>query len=407
MIKFLKYVRGYLRIRIWGFSPERFMNLCSNKGILLWDIVREGDVYYMNIGLRGFRELKPIMKKTGTRVAILEKYGLPFFLPRLVKRKIFVLGLILAIAFWMISSFFIWDIRLNGNYQITRDVFDTFLKENHVTIGMRKDDLDIEELEKQIRRKFPQVTWASARLDGIRLEIDIKENDAPIIVEDRESEQGMDLVAEFDGTVVSMIVRSGVPVVSIGDSVEKGTVLVEGKVPVYNEDATVREYQYVDADADIMLEHTRDFTARLPFDHVEKVYTGREKTGYYLKLGDKTCRLPQEQPFLVYDSLFRESRPLMFEKLNISIYWGEVTHREYQNTEYMYTAEEAKEVLSQKLIEFLTELDEKGVQIIEKNVRIDTESDSWVLQGEFLVQELVGLKEETAKTDAGEVKTDE
>lgn len=407
MIKFLKYVRGYLRIRIWGFSPERFMNLCSNKGILLWDIVREGDVYYMNIGLRGFRELKPILKKTGTRVAILEKYGLPFFLPRLVKRKIFVLGLILAIAFWMISSLFIWDIRLNGNYQITRDVFDTFLKENHVTIGMRKDALDIEELEKQIRRKFPQVTWASARLDGIRLEIDIKENDAPIIVEDRESEQGMDLVAEFDGTVVSMIVRSGVPVVSIGDSVEKGTVLVEGKVPVYNEDATVREYQYVDADADIMLEHTRDFTARLPFDHVEKVYTGREKTGYYLKLGDRTCRLPQEQPFLVYDSLFRESRPLMFEKLDISIYWGEVTHREYQNTEYMYTAEEAKEVLSQKLIEFLTELDEKGVQIIEKNVRIDTESDSWVLQGEFLVQELVGLKEETAKTDAGEVKTDE
>ena len=84
MIKFLKYVRGYLRIRIWGFSPERFMNLCSNKGILLWDIVREGDVYYMNIGLRGFRELKPILKKTGTRVAILEKYGLPFFMSKML-----------------------------------------------------------------------------------------------------------------------------------------------------------------------------------------------------------------------------------------------------------------------------------------------------------------------------------
>ena len=72
MIQFLKYIRGYLRIRIWGFSPERFMNLCSNKGILLWDIVREGDIYYMCIHLKSFRELKPILKKTGTRVAILE-----------------------------------------------------------------------------------------------------------------------------------------------------------------------------------------------------------------------------------------------------------------------------------------------------------------------------------------------
>ena len=73
MIRFLKYMKGYLRVRVWGFSPERFMNLCSNKGILLWDIVREGDVYYMNITLKGFWELRPIVKKTATRVAILQR----------------------------------------------------------------------------------------------------------------------------------------------------------------------------------------------------------------------------------------------------------------------------------------------------------------------------------------------
>ena len=157
MIKFLKYMKGYLRIRIWGFSPERFMNLCSNKGVLLWDIVREGDVYYMNISLKGFWELRPILRKTGTRVAVLERYGLPFFLPRLLKRKVFVLGFLLAIAFWTLSSFYIWDIELSGNYQITEDIFESFLKANAVTVGMRRDSLDIEELEKEIRRTFPQM----------------------------------------------------------------------------------------------------------------------------------------------------------------------------------------------------------------------------------------------------------
>ncbi len=404
MIRFLKYMKGYLRVRVWGFSPERFMNLCSNKGILLWDIVREGDVYYMNITLKGFWELRPIVKKTGTRVAILERYGLPFFLPKLLKRKMFVAGLFLTIAFWLVSSLFIWDIKLNGNYQITEDVFRSFLKQNQVRIGMRQDELDIEELEKQIRRQFPQITWASARLEGTRLLIDIKENDAPLTTDKPETTPGTDLVAEYDGRIVSIIVRNGVPKVGIDDMVEKGAILVEGKVPVYNEDTTLREYQYVDADADILLEHGMDFMASLPLNHTEKKYTGREKSSHYIKLGDRSWSLPQDRPFLVYDSVIRESRPLMLERLSVPAFWGTVTYREYQNVEYKYTEEEAKAHLNQKLMDFLAELEEKGVQIIEKDVRIERNADVWVLTGEFLVQEPVGKSTETERIEAGETE---
>lgn len=401
MIEFLKYMKGYLRIRVWGFSPERFMNLCSNKGILLWNIVREGDVYYMNINLKGFRSLRPIVRKTGTRVVILERYGLPFFLPKLLRRKVFVAGLFLAVAFWMWSSFYIWDIELEGNYQITTDVFESFLKDNQVTIGTRKEQLDIEELEKEIRREFPQITWASARLSGTKLIIAIKENDAPILAESGETQAaaGRDLVSEYDGTVVSIVVRSGVPLVKAGDVVEKGTVLVDGKVPVYNEDATVREYYLVDADADIILEHTRNFSARLAFDYIKKEYTGRERKSYYLRIGEKELKLPSEDSFLVQDSLIRESRPVLFEKLSIPIYLGSRTDREYQNVEYEYTLEEAKAALAEKLSAFLVSLEEKGVQIIEKDVKIDTNSGSWVISGEFLVREPVGKSADTVMPD--------
>jgi len=404
MIELLKYMRGYLRIRVTGFSPERFMNLCSNRGILLWDIVRDGDVYYMCINLRGFWELRPIVKKTGTRVAVLKRYGLPFFLPELFRRKVFVAGLFLAVGFWMLSSLFIWDIRLEGNYQITEDVFDSFLEEQQVRVGMRRKDLDIEALEKEIRKKFPQITWASAKLNGTKLQIDIKENDAPIIVEKPEIEEGKDLVAEYGGTVVAMIVRSGVPKVSIGDTVEQGTILVEGRVPIYNEDATVREYQYVNADADIWLEHTTVFNTSLAFDYIEKTYTGREEKSYYLKLGGKSYKLPQERPFQVYDSLIRESRPTVFEKLNIPIFWGCVTNREYQNIEHIYTVDEAKVILNQKLMDFLASLEEKGVQIIEKNVKIDVDDSAWVVTGEFLVHEPAGIWAETERME--EIQTE-
>lgn len=407
MIEFLKYIRGYLRICVSGFSPERFMNLCSNKGILLWKIVREGDVYYMNINLKGFRALRPIVRKTGTRVAILERYGLPFFLPKLLKRKVFVGGLLFAVAFWMWSSLFIWDIELSGNYQITDDMFQSFLKENDVIVGMKKGELDIETLEKEIRRSFPKVTWASARLSGTKLLIDIKENDAPIITEQEEKQPGSNLVSPYAGTVVSIIVRSGVPMVAVGDTIEAGTVLVDGRVPIYNDDATVKEYIYVDADADIILEHTREFSDRLPFDYIKKEYTGREKTKFYLRVGDNQLRIPQDRPFLVYDSVIRESRPLFFEKLSIPVYKGSCTYREYRNVEYKYSQEEAREQLEEKLITFLASLEEKGVQIIEKDVKIESSDNFWILSGLFLVREPVGDSVAVEKIIIGEKEIDE
>lgn len=407
MVEFLKYVRGYLRIRVSGFSPERFMNLCSNKGILLWKIEREGDVYYMNIHLDGFRALRPIVRKTGTKVAVLERCGLPFFLPKLFRRKAFIGGLMLAVAFWMISSLFIWDIQTAGNYRITDDVFHAFLREQQVTVGMKKSGLDIGALEKEIRRTFPEITWASARLSGTKLLIEIKENDAPIITQQAAAEMGSELVTDYDGTIVAIIVRSGVPMVKVGDAVAKGDVLVAGNVPVYNEDATVREYLYVDADADIWLEHAMSFSARLPFDYIQKEYTGRTKKRFYLRIGNHEWKMPQERPFLVYDSLIRESRPLVFEKLSIPVYQGSYTYREYKNVEHEYTLEQAETMLSEKLRTFLASLEEKGVQIIEKDVKIDTNGGSWVISGQFTVRETVGRSVLIEKSVIGETEVDE
>lgn len=79
MTEWVKRLQGYVKIRVWGFAPQRFINLCSNKGILLWNIEKQEDVYTMCIGLRSFYELRPIARKTKVRVVISERYGLPFF----------------------------------------------------------------------------------------------------------------------------------------------------------------------------------------------------------------------------------------------------------------------------------------------------------------------------------------
>jgi len=402
MTELLKSIRGYLRIKVWGFSPERFINLCGNREILLWDIEKDDDAYYMCISLRSFYKLRPIVKKSGTKVVILQRYGLPFFLPVVSKRKIFVLGFVATVIFWFGSSFFIWDIKVSGNYQITEDSFMTFLDGYEIKVGMPKSELDIETMEKEIRKEFPQITWTSAKLSGTKLLIEVKENDAPIVVAVAEQEEGADLVAEYDGVIKEMIVRKGVPKVAIGDEITQGVVLVEGKIPILNEDGTIREYQYVDADADIILEHTQSFQETIPFDYISKEYTGRTQSDYYIRFGERKLDWSKKSEFLVYDSVIRESTAVVLEKLSIPLYFGSCTYREYLNVEREYSLEQAREILHEKLNTFLISLEEKGVQIIEKNVKIDTNGGRWIIQGEFLVREPVGQKTAILKQDVEE-----
>ena len=401
MTEWIKRLQGYVKIRVWGFAPQRFINLCSNKGILLWNIEKQEEVYTMCVSLQSFYSLRPIARKTKVRVVISQRCGLPFFVPGMLRRKAFLAGSLLAVAFWIGSSLFVWDIQIAGNYQVTNDVFFQFLEQEGVRTGMRKDDLDIAELEKQIRRNFPQITWTSGRLDGTRLMIELKENDMPVPEEPQaEMASGQDLVAEYDGVITDMIVRCGVPKVSVGSEVSKGDLLVEGRIPIYAEDGTVREYRMVSADADILLEHSGSFQAYLPTDYVRKRYTGRQKTCYFIHFGDREWKPEKKVDFTQYDCILERCPIKILEYLHLPCTVGRITYREYQKTEYCYTRTEAEDILQKKIMDFLTTLDEKGVQIISKDVKIETKRAGWTAQGELTLRETAGKLVDSLTEDA-------
>lgn len=78
MLQFIRFMKGYLLIRVCGNAPERFINLCSNHQIFLWDIQIHETYYTMKIGLSDFYRIKGFTRKTGTKVVVTERFGLPF-----------------------------------------------------------------------------------------------------------------------------------------------------------------------------------------------------------------------------------------------------------------------------------------------------------------------------------------
>ena len=400
MLQVIRYLQGYLTIKVWGFSPERFMNLCSNHKIFLWNIRNHGDYYTMNIRLKNFYRLKGFTRKTGTRVVITGRYGLPFPSVRAWKRKIFLLGLFGSLCFWIWMSGFIWAIEVNGNYYVTTDVFQDFLKENEIQTGMKKKNVDIEKLEEAIRTHFDIVTWTSAQIDGTRLLIQVKENDL-IIAEKGETkeaqvEAGVDLVADKDGTIVSIVTRTGVPKVSAGTQIKRGDILVEGGVPIYNDDSTVKRYDFCNADADIILRCVYSFEEQIAEKYEKKIYTGREREVPFFLIGTKKFKI--QVPGNTYENsdLIEEKRQLkLFDNYYLPVYIGENLVREYKIEEKIYTKEEVKMLFEERLQKFIQTLQEKGVQIIEKNVTINKTSGVWKMKVDFLAEEKTGTAKRT------------
>ena len=64
--------------------------------------------------------------------------------------------------------------------------------------------------------------------------------------------------------------------------------------------------------------------------------------------------------------------------------------REYVVTDNIYTKEEVKSIFSEKLIKYMQSLEEKGVQIIQKNVTINKNKKNWQMNMDFQIVEKTG-----------------
>ena len=118
---FIRWLRGYVRLCVAGYSPERFLNMCCYHQLFIWGLEPTGNGYEMYMSISDFRKLKPLVRKTHTKVILEGRYGFPFFLARYRRRKLFFAGLFICAVLLWTYSLFIWDIHFEGNerYQDT------------------------------------------------------------------------------------------------------------------------------------------------------------------------------------------------------------------------------------------------------------------------------------------------
>lgn len=383
LLSIIKYFKGYVYVRLSGYAPERFLNLCGSHDILIWNLKSTEDGYLFYISVAGFKQLRPILKKTKTRIRIQKKYGIPFKLYHYRKRKMFALGMLLFAGLIYYLSGFIWNIEVNGNSYLSEEVVLCFLSGEHASFGAKKKDIDCAVLEETLRSRYPEVIWTSIKIYGTKMTVDIQENLLPEeTYEDNPEKPAHDIIAADDGEITEMITRSGTPVVTVGTKVKKGDVLVNGCIEILNDDGEVAKYLYRTADADVTAKVTYPYHDEIPVTYVEKKPTGAKKITYQIRMLDYLVKIPffspMEEPYEVVSDV---SQFHFTDNFYLPVYLVRQTYSGYENRQKTYTEKEAKQLASKNLKKYINYLEEKGIQITGKNVIIERTKKKYVVKG--------------------------
>ena len=418
----MSVVSNQVRCLVTGEETLRFVNLCRNNGIELRHLVRRENAIQMEIDAENFKKLRPLVRKTHVKIHILNRHGPAFFFYRHKRRWWFLLGMTVFAGMIYILSLFVWQIDIDGNRKYTDALILQALAQMDVKTGCRKSEIDLPEIEEELRIMYNEITWVSASIAGTKLQIELREGDLKISgssgggktgnvkrVENREnnsktqngeSETDLpaNLVADEDAIITNLVVRRGTVAVRYGDEVKKGDVLIEGKVYIYNEDETLKKVDYLTAEGDVFGKYQELYEKHYQRKHEVRSYTGKNYRELGVAIVGKSFCLP------VWENILKKQ----LEENTLSEVWSwkkqfrltptfylpfalEYTeYVPYKNVVEEYTDEVIKKMAEEELQKYLNELEKKGVQIISNSVTISLDADGGHVKGTLILDGPIG-----------------
>ena len=379
-------LNNIIEFKVSGEDIERFLNMCSFHGIQLFDIQRKEKSCLIKIYAEDFFRLKDICKKTEVKIRITHKEGLYFIILKHAKRKLFFITAFLCLGLLWLTSRFLWGVRIEGNLTITNDLITRYLQEQGIHYGMPLSEIPIDELKTNLREVYGEIKWVSIYLEGTFLHISIKENDT-IKPDTNSSSACSDLIATENGIIDSIFVRQGTAMVKPGDEVVRGELLISGKVDIMADDYSIKETYLCNADGDVCLIYHYPVEEQISYEYLTKEYTGNQIRRKNLYWNNKLFPIPYpEIPYIKYDSITENMDIPLFKILTVPAAIKQTTYREYQVIRKKYNYQEAEKLLNEKLDKIFLSLEEKGVQIIEKDVKISSDGTCLLATGNLIVR---------------------
>jgi similar to stage IV sporulation protein len=142
---------------------------------------------------------------------------------KLKKKVSLVIGAVLFFVVIFILSNYIWGIDIQTQRNLSPFEIRQQLTSIGIKPGLKKEEVNVRELEKKMEDLNDQIMWIRIRIEGSTLKLVIKEKINP---PSKEKILFNQVVAKMDGEVKRIYTNSGNPAVIPGDIVKKGDNLI-------------------------------------------------------------------------------------------------------------------------------------------------------------------------------------
>ncbi|MBU3110470.1 sporulation protein YqfD [Clostridium lacusfryxellense] len=371
MNNFKKYKKGIITMEIQSLIPERFINLLWKNGIVAKNIKKINiTTVVLEVSLSDYGEISKVAKRTNTRVKIIGRSGMSFFLMKLKGRSSLILGVVLFVGIIYYLSTFVWNIEINTENYISPYELRNQIKTFGIKPGLRKKNIDVYELENKIMRSNDEIMWIKARIDGVKLKIDIIERQSPPVIVSNQTP--CNLVATKDGIVSRIFTTEGTAIVAAGDAVQKGDILVKG------EQGKEEGLYPVHAKGEVIVKTFYEEKKEVLINNISKVKTGNSLSNLYIKIANKKIYLKNSvNPYSNYDKIENNNNFIKKETYN-EIVQKNIPGNSVKAEEEMYLG-------------ILKNLD-KSIKVIDKIQEVIKEKDKYLIRVVVVAEENVAVE---------------
>lgn len=218
--------KGIVIIEVLVPYPEKFLNLLWNNNIEISSATRISiTTLRITINYRDFDDVVTLIKKVGGKYKVVAKKGNVFLIMRLKSKKTLLIGVVLFLGILYGLSTYVWGIEIKTGDNVSPYEIRQDLKKIGIKPGMRKKDIDVYTLETKLEEINKDILWLRIRIEGSTLKVLIEEKVNP----PKQEEVAVgDCTAEMGGEIKRIYVTSGTAMVTPGDFVKEGDVLITG-----------------------------------------------------------------------------------------------------------------------------------------------------------------------------------
>lgn len=352
LYKKVKKIKGIIKISVEGFFIERFINLCLQENVEIWDVERINEgIINVKFFYTNYEKICEIANTTRCKIEILEKNGMPFFIDRYKHRKIFAALIAIIASIITIVNMFVWKVEIKGEFSIPIEEIKQLLDEENIKVGVLKKNIDIDESKLNILLKREDVSWVGIAIDGNRVTVEIVEKE--LAEDDIYKDTVGNIIADKSGIVEKIYVADGTAVVKKGEFIEKGTLLISAivsngittKAAIDGFLAPSQEYRTVRADGEITLKTTYVEKTKIPFEKDIITKTGNVEKSYKMKINNYTINLINKVTnFEKYDTITNEKVFSLFGQFKTPISLVIESFEEIKVDRIKYTRKQAEEL---------------------------------------------------------------